>query len=293
MGRSWPSREPKAEMDRHLIDNDPQVRLVRAVLAVLHERTGIDFSQYRHGTMTRRIRNRMISAGVDSLEAYLSHLRDSHDETLPLVDRITIKVSRFYRNPATFDLLREQVLPDLARRAGRGGLSIWCAGCGCGEEAYTLAMLLEEQGIPGSVEATDIDPGALDAARKGIYLPASLVEVPALFLPFFDTVEEGRGVRHRIADAVRRRVRFSRHDVTSGAPLPGVPFHLVSCRNVLIYLGREAQQRTLAKLSSSLATGGFLCLGEAEWPDAGTALAAFSPKLRVFRMSGAPPTETA
>lgn len=278
---------PMAVMEHPVHESDSQDRLVRAVLSVLHERTGVDFAQYRTGTVTRRIHNRMISAGIDSLEAYLSHLRASHDETLPLVERLTIKVSRFYRNRATFDLLREQVLPDLARcgrRAGRDGLSIWSAGCGCGEEAYTLAMLLEEHGIPGTVEASDIDPGALDAARAGIYPQAALAELPPAFLSYLEPVA-GKGERHRVVDAVRRRLRFSRHDLTAAAPPPGAPFDLVSCRNVLIYFDREAQVRTLAKLRSALSDGGCLCLGEAEWPHAAVAatLATVSAKLRVFR----------
>jgi len=253
------------------------------ILEVLRERTGADFSRYRRATVRRRVLNRMICLGANTFEHYLDMLLAEEGEALSLLQRITIKVSRFYRNSATFDLLRRDILPELARTNGRRPLRIWCAGCGYGEEAYTLAMLLEEAGIPGTVDASDIDPGALSAGRRGWYPPSAFDELPAaLHTTFCEPSERG----YRVCERVRARVSFWRHDVISDAPPPGEErFDLVSCRNVLIYLDAEVQHQVLRSIDAALAAGGVLCLGEAEWPSAalGQTLRTMNHKARLFR----------
>src|SRR5690606_23549381 len=108
-----------------------------------------------------RIQSRMTSVGVASLAEYGRLLESSEREAFELLERITIKVSRFYRNRAAFELIRTRLLPALARRGER--LRVWSAGCGRGEEAWSLAMLLEDAGLEGTVHASDVDPGALAA----------------------------------------------------------------------------------------------------------------------------------
>jgi chemotaxis protein methyltransferase CheR len=266
--------------------------LVGAILAIVRERTGRDFSGYRAGTVQRRILNRMISAGISSMREYLAWLQRSREEAPRLLERLTIKVSRFYRNAATFDLLREQAIPRLAgERSGRP-LRLWSAGCGCGEEPYTLAMLLDEAGIPGSVVGTDIDPAALDTARAGVYPESALGELPAdLAGRYLEHVDSGlRGGAFRVRDGLRPRLRFSHHDVTAAVPPQDqVPFDLVCCRNILIYLLPDVQSRTLAGVCATIAPGGLLVLGEAEWPAASLAgsLAVVERRARVFSLSGA------
>lgn len=261
---------------------------VHAILALLRERTGCDFSRYRAATVYRRIRNRMIALGIASLPEYLVRLESRQDEALPLLERLTIKVSRFYRNRATFDLLRAHVLPGLARARGGEPVRVWSAGCGCGEEAYTLAMLLEEAGAPGFVCASDLDPGALAAARAGLYPAEALAELPdELCRRFVEPTDAGGLARYRVRDAARARVRLVQHDLTSPAPAPGTGrFDLVCCRNVLIYLQRDQQERTLRALCGSIEPGGFLCLGEAEWPRvlAPAAVVPLGRKTHLFRV---------
>lgn len=241
--------------------------ILDSILAVVRERTGMDFSRYRPATVQRRIANRMISVGVRSLEAYLSLLVSSRDEAQHLLNRLSIKVSRFYRNRVAFEVLRS-VLPALARRAP-DGLRMWSAGCGCGEEPYTLAMLLEERGLAGSVVATDIDPAALQAAGQGAYAEEAAAELPRELAARF-LVRAGRCPPRRsavaVTPAVRSRVRFSRMDLLAGAQPAGGPFHVVCCRNVLIYLQPDARNVAFATLRRALAPGGVLFLGEAEWP---------------------------
>lgn len=252
--------------------------VLEAILALVRQRTGLDFSRYRVATVRRRIQNRMSSLGIPTLAAYLRVLSGPEDEATLLAARMTIKVSRFYRNAPSFDLLRRVIVPELARR--RGPVRMWSAGCGCGEEPYTLAMLLDEAGIDGTVDATDVDDGALAAVAAATYPASAASELPAeLAARYLEPAGPGLV---RVAAAARRRVRTSRHDVTSGAA-PGSRFDLIACRNVLIYLQRELQERTLRSAHAALHPAGFLFLGEAEWPSPPLALAPVDRRARIFR----------
>jgi chemotaxis protein methyltransferase CheR len=257
---------------------------IEDVLSVLRKRTGVDFSRYRAPTVQRRILNRMLSIRAASLDDYVRRLDASAEEAFELLERISIKVSRFYRNAAVFDALREQVIPALDVPVIR----IWSVGCGRGEEAYTLAMLLQEAGREGVVEASDIDPSALAIAESAVYPPESTAELPAaLRARHLEPVRSGRRALYRVAQAVRERVRFSRHDATSGAPAPGAGrFHVVCCRNLLIYWEPVVQQAILRRLLGAMAGGGFLCMGEAEWPHASIAarLQPIGSNSRIFRL---------
>lgn len=260
-----------------------------AILQLLRERTGADLSRYRPTTVSRRVLNRMISVGSSTFEHYLALLRADEHEALRLLDRVTIKVSRFYRNPVTFDALRLTVLPALAAANPGRPLRIWSAGCGCGEEPYTLAMLLDEAGIPGTVEATDIDPGALERAALGRrYVSATLSELPLELRNRYLEPEDGG---YTVRKSLRDRVRFSRHDLSAElGPPAGGAFDLIACRNVLIYFARGPQERAMHALRAGLAEGGYLCLGEAEWPlpSVAPSLEALPVKTRIFRAVAAP-----
>lgn len=252
------------------------------VLALVRERSGVDFRHYRPGTIGRRIANRMLSAGTGDERAYLALLERSRDEVWYLIERLTIKVSRFVRNRALFDFLRSEVAPRWRRRDAP--VRLWCAGCARGEEAYSLALLLLRCQVPGDVLATDVDPGALSAAQLGCYRPEAFEELDADDKALcFDPEPDGAG-RFRTTDAVRARVRFARHDLTAEAP-PAGAFDLVSCRNVLIYLRPASQGMVTHRLLSALAPGGHLCLGESEWPPQDTLhrLKPISRVLRTFR----------
>lgn len=267
--------------------------LVRDILAVVHSRTGVDFSRYRKGTVRRRIQNRMIALGTEDPRVYFAHLHAREDETPRLIERLSIKVSRFYRNHATFELIRREVLPNLVSIRQGMPLRIWSAGCGFGEEPFTLAMLLEEADIAGSVVATDIDATALDRAAVGRYVPESLTEIPDdLSTRYFNAISTSRGPVYEVREDVRRRVSFVQHDLTSQSEPPaGAPFDLVTCRNVLIYFGPEAQQHALETLLDSLEPEGVLCLGEAEWPRSSIAsrLDPIDKRCRLFRVTTLPP----
>lgn len=264
---------------------------LHAVLHELHQRTGVDLSLHRAATIRRRVWNRMLSVRATTMEDYLAFLRATDGEATRLLERATIKVSRFYRNRAVFDQLRAVWLPMLAARA-RHPLALWCAGCARGEEAYTLAMLLDEAGIPGVVEATDVDPSALEAAAAGVYAREACAELPAsLAARYLAPWRRGAREEVRVSDAVRARVRFHCHDLTA-APARAADdrrcFDLISCRNVVIYFGRDTQEQVFGSLRNRLSREGLLLLGEAEWPPAAVvaSLETLSVKARLFRAHG-------
>src|SRR5690606_12566485 len=151
------------------------------------------------------------SIGAASLHAYLDRLRVDWEEALRLLERLTIKVSRFYRNARTFDTLADEVIPALAQARDGAPLRIWSAGCGCGEEAYTLAMLMDATGVRGTVDATDVDPAALAAAADGAYRFDAFDELPSALMRTY--LESGVDGRYRVRDALRERVRFMPHDL--------------------------------------------------------------------------------
>ncbi|MDP2275135.1 MAG: protein-glutamate O-methyltransferase CheR [Archangium sp.] len=256
-----------------------------AILGLVRQRTGVDFSRYREATVERRVANRMISVGARSFGSYLVKLEADQDEARHLLSRISIKVSRFYRHAPTFEAVRQRVLPLLAAR--RKPLRIWSAGCGCGEEPYTLALLLEEANVPGTVLATDIDPQALEAAQRGLYSADALAELPAALAErALLELDDGKRPMFAVRDEVRARVRFMRHDLLfASAPGDGM-FDLVSCRNVLIYLQRDVREEVFGALRRAVRPGGFLCLGEAEWPSTplDRQLTALSRQSRVFQV---------
>lgn len=260
-----------------------------AIVGLLRERTGVDFRAYRPATVLRRIRNRMLSLRLDCPYAYLELLRASADESGRLLERITIKVSRFYRHAAAFDYLRDEILPALGAEARMRTLRLHSAGCGTGEEAWTLAMLLEEAGLPGTVAASDIDAGALEAAQAGVYAPEALTELPApLAARYLEPAVAARSPRFRIVDRLRDRVHFVPRDLTApaaGAPAEG--FDLVCCRNVLIYLLPAVQAEVLRGLMHEMRPGSHLCLGEAEWPPASLAshLVPLARGARIFKVN--------
>lgn len=274
------------EIVAHAATESAERLLVERILEVVHRCTGADFRLYRPPTMRRRIGNRMIHVGKATLSDYLEYLEANQDEAGSLLSRLTIKVSRFYRNASTFDRLRAQVIPELAQ--SRAPLRIWSAGCGRGEEAYTLAMLLVDAGIEGRIDATDIDPDALDRAAAATYGAEAFEELPADLRARYVVPPAPDGVaKYRVCECVRERVRYSRQDVTRNRPV-GRGYDLVLFRNVAIYLAREPQQRVFEGVASALRPGGYLCLGEAEWPPVHVErrLECVARKLKLFRATG-------
>jgi chemotaxis methyl-accepting protein methylase len=186
-----------------------------------------------------------------------------------LKDALTINVTRLYRNPETWDKLRNLVLPDLLKTR-EGGVKVWSAGCSSGEEPYTLAICLAEEAeragratwaTRSTILATDIDEIVMAKARAGKYPIASFLEMPKeLATKYF----RGVGADDReVVPAIKRMVEVRRQDLLREAA-PGSGFDLVVCRNVVIYFDRDGQERLFERFANSLAPGGYFLLGKVE-----------------------------
>ena len=248
------------------------------ILTELQRARGIDLSGYRRSSLERRCAARMEQLQCGESVEYLQRLRSDPSECDHLIDAIAINVSSFFRDVMVWELIAQSVLPRIIerkRQAGSREIRAWSAGCACGEEAHSLAILIHrvlgddmKDWIP-HVVATDIDGTALKAGRSGVY-PRDRLESTQLGV--LDRYFIARGDRYEVKPCVREMVRFSRDDLTSSerfAPVDSVfgSFDLVLCRNVIIYFSDALQARVIEKLSRSLAVGGYLILGSSESPE--------------------------
>jgi two-component system CheB/CheR fusion protein len=236
------------------------------VFTLLRARTGHDFTYYKQATIKRRIRRRMLLHKLDRLGDYLDYLQANQEEIDALFHDITINVTGFFREPETFEALRDAVLPRLVKgRVADAPLRIWVPGCSTGEETYSLAMvILEHLGtrateVPVQIFGTDIDERAVDRARAGVYLERITADVSSERLKRFFTEVSGG---YQISKTIRDMCVFAPHDVTRDPPFSKLD--LVCCRNVLIYLGSTLQRRVVQIFHYALKPGGFLMLGSSE-----------------------------
>jgi chemotaxis methyl-accepting protein methylase len=230
-------------------------------------RTGVSLAAYKPKCLRRRIAVRMRACGVHTYDEYRGVLASTPEEVERLHDALTINVTRFFRNPETWEAVKAIVLPGLLAKAAP--IRAWSAGCSSGEEAHTLAMLwadsVERAGHAEwldrlSIEATDIDRECMLRARAGRYRPDAFVETPARLLERW-TRADGDG---RVVDArLRARVQVATLDLTRDA-LPVRRFDLVVCRNVVIYFDRITQERLFSRFHDALVPGGTLILGKVE-----------------------------
>ena len=262
-----------------------------ALMRQVSRETGLSLDTYKNKCLRRRIAVRMRACGVQTYSEYRAVLDRDPGEYERLKDAITINVTRFYRNADTWNLLRGGIIREICR-ARDGEIRVWSAGCSSGEEPYTLTMLiaeqLEQQGTPErlrlvTVDATDIDQGCLARAQVGRYRSDDLAELPAAWVErYFERV----GNECRVRDRLRERVHVRTGDLSRDPP-PRHNYHLIVCRNVVIYFGRAAQERVFATFADSLAPGGFLVLGKVEtlFGPARDRLTLLDPRERVYRLS--------
>lgn len=229
---------------------------------------GIGLDSYKDRCLRRRIAVRMRACGVHTYGDYAEHLAREPDEYARLRDALTINVTRFYRNPETWDHLRAHALPELMRRTG-GSIRAWSAGCSSGEEPYTMAMLLADAatrvGHPEwfagvRIDATDVDHACLERTRAARYGADAMVDLPRELLERWCRRE---GDQWMVSEALRRSVATHVVDLGRERP-PGSRYDLICCRNVVIYFGRDVQERLFELFTNVLVPGGYLVLGKVE-----------------------------
>ncbi|MFN2582391.1 MAG: CheR family methyltransferase [Candidatus Dormibacteria bacterium] len=237
-----------------------------ALLRYLFETHGLDFTGYKRASLTRRVQKRLGQLRVLSYDDYVDYLQVHPEEHRVLLDTILINVTSFYRDPASWDFLRAEILPRIVAAHGSDdAIRIWSAGCATGEEAYTAAMVvsealgLEEFRRRVKVYATDVDEEALSRGRVGVY---SLKELSALPEDLRDKYFQMDGQRGSFNQEMRRSVIFGRHDVLQDAPISRVD--LLICRNTLMYFTADTQARVLARMHYAINDEGYLFAGRAE-----------------------------
>ena len=238
---------------------------LEAVYRMLQDEFGIDFTHYKPSTVTRRIERRLALASSRNIEEYLCRLRSERDELDALYHDLLIGVTRFFRDPEAFDLLEREVLPRLLLREPRDTpLRLWVAGCATGEEAYSLAIVLQDLMArlgerPVKIFATDVHRGSLERAAWGAYEEDAVANVSPERLARYFTRS---GKTYQVIPELRQLIVFAQHNVIRDAPFTRLD--LVTCRNLLIYLQPAAQQRVLSFFHFSLNQGGTLFLGPSE-----------------------------
>jgi len=253
------------------------------------DRYGYDLRGYAQSSLCRRIHLAVHRSGAQGVDELREKVLAEPVLFARVLDVLTVQVTEMFRDPLFFRAFRDQVVP-LLRTYAR--LSIWTCGVATGEEAYSLAILLLEEGLYDrcQIYATDLSSAALEQAKEGVYPEASVatlsenharaggkLDLSSCFTRAYDRIA--------ICNAVRRNVVFFQHDLV-GDHVFG-EMDVILCRNVVIYFGRDLQRRVLRKLADSLRPGGFLCLGSSERPPRAVdpSFTDFVPGQHIYRLA--------
>ena len=242
---------------------DYEIDLLSEVLRV---RYGYDFRNYSRASFKRRVLRAVSEGGLDNISALIPQVIHEPQFSHSLVEALTVQVTEMFRDPVVFRYLREEIVPILKTWPF---VKIWIAGCSSGEEVYSLAILLQEEGIYDRVRlfATDINRQALRAAKEGIYSVDNLHAYQENYVQaggkqafrryFTESYQFGR-----MDESLRKNIVFSRHNLAVDSVFSEM--HLILCRNVMIYFDRLLQDKVFDLFHQSLATSGMLCIGSKE-----------------------------
>lgn len=274
--------------DEALLEDDSEA--LTRIFAQLRSKTGHDFTHYKRSTILRRIGRRLQVNQIGSIPEYLKYLRQNSDEVHALFKDFLISVTNFFRDPEAFSALEKGVIPKVFEgKSAKDQIRVWVAGCATGEEAYSLAILLSEHAAlwsaPPSIQifATDIDDEAIAFARDGFYPESMAADMLPERLRRFFTDEVGG---YRIKKDIRESVLFAVHNLIEDAPF--AKLDLITCRNLLIYLDRDIQEKVFELFHYALLPHGYLFLGSSESAESSANL--FTPqnkKQRIFKRRNA------
>jgi two-component system CheB/CheR fusion protein len=238
------------------------------IFRLLKSEHGIDFAHYKPSTVQRRVERRLAMTNESDVERYAEQLASDPAELNALYCDLLIGVTRFFRDPEAFRHLERDVIPAILERTERDrDLRVWVCGCATGEEAYSVAMLFHEQleaaGRPLNIKifATDVHAASLETASAGRYPVEALADMPEARRNRYFTFH---GDRVQVTNELRSLLVFARHNAMSDAPFTRLD--LVTCRNLLIYLQPEAQNKALSLFHFGLRQSGYLFLGPSETP---------------------------
>jgi two-component system, chemotaxis family, CheB/CheR fusion protein len=263
--------------------------LLEEIFRLVYKQSGHDFHFYKTPTIIRRISRRMSHHNIKQLEEYVAFLQKNPEECRNLGKDFLIGVTKFFRDAAAYEVLYNDVFPEIVAEKKEGeNIKIWIAACSTGEEAYSMAILLDKFltskniAIDVKIFATDIDEASLEVASKGIYPESISSDIdPDLLERYF--IREGD--QYHVNQYIRKQIVFARHNIIKDPPF--IKNDLVSCRNMLIYMSTILQKKIIATLHFSLNTNAFLWLGPSETvSNAQDSLEEINSKWKVFRRSG-------
>jgi two-component system CheB/CheR fusion protein len=243
----------------------PREDKLRQVLSLIRSRTGHDLSLYKKSTLTRRIEKRMNLQRINTITAYTDYLRQRPEEIMALFRNMLIGVTQFFRDPEAFEALKKILLKYLKEEPQDSTFRAWIPACGTGEEAYSIAILIMEcldelkRDLKVQIFATDLDAEAINYARNGIYPDNIATDVSLARLRRYFTKEENA---LRVKKEIRELIVFAAQDITKDPPF--TKLDVLSCRNLLIYLEADLQNRLVPLFHYSLKAGGLLFLGTSE-----------------------------
>lgn len=249
------------------LDNVSQITLGKdefnRVRKMLHSYSGIYLHEGKEALVRARLMKRVRKLGMGSFWEYLDFVEtdETGGEFLSLVDVLTTNKTSFFREKQHYDFLVEEVIPQMSGRQYKW----WSAGCSSGEEPITLAMTLLEQKefmrrFSVKMLATDLSRDILHRAKSGVYPPEKIRDLPEYFLQkYFNQHEEG----YEVKPAVRELITYGHLNLLERWPMKG-PFHMIMCRNVMIYFNRQTQMELVSKFYDLLEPGGYLFLGHSE-----------------------------
>lgn len=255
-------------------------RYLTLIKSLIRKKRGIDLDIYRKNYILRRIRIRMVKTRHSDFSEYYSFLLLNDEEIQKLIDTIGINVSRFYRDRDVFDIISSKISSYL--KSKNSFIKGWSAGCAGGEETYTLAIVFFHSSIKDfRILGTDFDEEVIENAREGIFEPESLLDIPqSIRLRYFRRLEDNR---FEVQSFIKEKVEFKLHDILSEPPEKD--FDIILCRNVLIYMKRDAQKKVFENLTSVLKRDGFLVIGKVEMlpPEFERLYEAIDLKAKIFK----------
>lgn len=249
-----------------LEDSHPDDSLMNEIFNMVHSSSGQDFNLYKTPTILRRIDRRMVALEIKKLEDYVAFLHDNPAEVKTLAKDFLIGVTKFFRDKAAFDILAKDIIPSIVNSKQDGDvLKVWICACSTGEEAYSVAVLVNDQvqkagkRLEIKIFATDVDDSSIDIASRNSYPQTISKEVPAALLKKY-FIKEGK--TYSVIPSIRKQIVFARHNVIKSPPF--IKNDLVTCRNMLIYMNNLLQQKVISTFHYSLNKGGYLFLGSSE-----------------------------
>lgn len=279
-------------MSNEPVIQDDQVNMedveIRLLLEAIFHIYGYDFRSYSKASIRRRVLHRLNISGLPSIMEMIDRVMKDREFFVTLLNDLTVNVTEMYRDPMFYRRFREEVVPLLKTFPF---IKIWHAGCSTGEEIYSMAILLEEEGLydRAMIYATDIDKNVLATAKKGIYSIASIRQYGENYLQaggklslsdYYTCKYEGVIIDQRL----RRNILFADHDLATDQVFGEM--NVIVCRNVLIYFDRDLQRRVFQLFRDSLDLGGFLCLGTKESLSFSGLVDEFEPvdaQMKIFR----------